>query len=190
MLFIMPDSVGGPRTSKSDLAFSPRSISCTRRLVEIVLMQIYGKVVSGQPYTYLLVKQLYRLILSLISLTTKKDALGRSHVANEPRLRHLYSSYRNFTIGKTYTTFTNLSSYPEINDANGPLGHFLIRQELIRYNASLSWGEIFLALEKAESTFTSTTGSSFQVNDDQIPDIIGKIKFSGSWGNYVRRWNH
>ena len=101
-------------------------------------MQTYGKVVSGQPYTCLLARiTAYRLMLSLISLTTKKDASGRSHVANEPRLRHLYSTYRNFTIGKTYTTFANLSSYPEINDANGPVGHLLvIRQELVRYNAS------------------------------------------------------
>ena len=175
-------SVGGPRTSKSDLAFSPRSIpipdtgknSVDANLRESrVWATLYLPVGDNSLSTY----------IEFDFFDSKKDALGRSHVANEPRLRHLYSPYRNFTIGKTYTTFTNLSSYPEINDANGPLGHFLIRQELIRYNASLSWGEIFLALEKAESTFTSTTGSSFQVNDDQIPDIIGKIKFSGSWGN-------
>ncbi len=77
-----------------------------------------------------------------------------------------------------------MSSYPEINDANGPLGILNIRQELIRYNKDLSWGEIFLAVERPESSFTSPTGSSFQVNDDQIPEFIGKVQFSRLWGNW------
>ena len=108
---------------------------------------------------------------------------GADHVANEPRMRHLYSSFRNLAIGKTYTTFVNISSYPEINDANGSLGVLSIRHELIRYKASFHWGEVFLALEKGKSTFTSTSGGGFQVNDNQVPDFIGKVKYSDTWGN-------
>lgn len=176
------NSVGGSRTSKSDLAFSPTG----------VLVPNTGRNSFDANIRDSRVWATLRLPVSKNSLSTyvefdffdtKKDASGRSHVANEPRLRHLYSSFRNFTIGKTYTTFANISSYPEINDANGPVGNLLIRQELIRYNTSRSWGEIFLAVEKAESTFSLASGSSFQVNDDQIPDFIGKIKFSDSWGN-------
>ncbi len=176
------NSVGGARTSKSDLAFSPTGIL----VPETNRNSLDANIRESRVWATL------KLPVGSNSLSTyvefdffdsKKDSSGRSHVANEPRLRHLYSSFRNFTIGKTYTTFANLSSYPEINDANGPVGNLLVRQELIRYNNSLNWGEVFLSLEKGESTFSLSTGGSFQVNDDQIPDIVGKIKISDSWGN-------
>ncbi len=174
------NSVGGTRTSKSDLAFSPTGIPDTsRNSFDANLRESRVWATLRLPVG----KNSLSTYVEFDFFDTKKDASGRSHVANEPRLRHLYSSFRNFTIGKTYTTFANLSSYPEINDANGPVGNLLVRQELIRYNTSFDWGEIFFSLEKSESTFSLSTGSSFQVNDDQIPDIIGKIKFSESWGN-------
>ncbi len=176
------DSVGGIRTSKSDLAFSPTSIpipATGRNSLDANLRDSRVWATLKLPVG----KESLSTYIEFDFFNTKKDAAGHTHVANEPRLRHLYSSFRNFTIGKTYTTFTNLSSYPEINDSNGPVGDLIIRQELIRYNLSRSWGEIFLAMEKAESTFSTSTGGRFQVNDDQIPDFIGKVKFSDSWGN-------
>jgi DcaP outer membrane protein len=176
------NSVGGVRTSKSDLAFSPTSISVpdtSRNSLDANLRESRLWATLSLP----LGQNKLSTYVEFDFFDTKKDASGRTHVANEPRMRHLYSTFKNLTVGKTYTTFANLSSYPEINDANGPVASLLLRQELIRYNAPLSWGEIFLAIEKAESTFSLTTGNRFQVNDDQIPDFIGKIKFSGSWGN-------
>jgi outer membrane DcaP-like protein len=176
------NSLGGIRTSKSDLAFSPTSIPVPdtgRNSLDANIRESRVWATLHLPVG----KNSLSTYIEFDFFDTKKDASGRSHVANEPRLRHLYSTFRNLTIGKTYTTFANLTSYPEINDNNGPVGNLLIRQELIRYNTSHSWGESFLAVEKAESTFSLTSGSSFQVNDDQIPDIIGKIKISDSWGN-------
>jgi DcaP outer membrane protein len=176
------DSVGGIRTSKSDLAFSPSAIPVPDTGRNSFDANIRESRVWATLYIPL-GKDKLSTYIEFDFFDTKKDSSGRSHVANEPRMRHLYSSFKNFTVGKTYTTFANLSSYPEINDANGPVGNLLVRQELVRYNTSLNWGEIFFSLEKGESTFSLATGSSFQVNDDQIPDIIGKIKFSDSWGN-------
>ena len=176
------DSVGGTRTNKSDLAFSASSISVpdsSKNSLDANLRESRIWATLNIP----LAKNKLSTYVEFDFFDTKRDATGRSHVANEPRMRHLYSTFKNLTIGKTYTTFVNLSSYPEINDANGPVGNMAIRQELIRYNTTFSWGEIFFAMEKGESTFISATGSSFQVNDDQIPDIIGKVKLSDTWGN-------
>lgn len=176
------NGVGGIRTSKSDLAFSPTSIPVTstgRNSIDANIRDSRIWATLSLPIG----KNPLSTYVEFDFFDTKKDSSGRSHVANEPRMRHLYSSFKNFTIGKTYTTFANISSFPEINDANGPVGNLLIRQELIRYNTSLNWGEIFLSFEKAESTFSLSTGSSFQVNDGQFPDIAGKIKISDSWGN-------
>jgi len=176
------NSVGGTRTSKSDLAFSPTGI----RVPEAERNSLDANIRESRIWATLKIPVGDNSLSTYIEFDffdTKKDSSGSPHVSNEPRLRHLYSSFRNFTIGKTYTTFANISSYPEINDANGPVANLLVRQELIRYNKSLNWGEVFFSLEKGESTFSLPTGSSFQVNDDQIPDIVGKIKFSESWGN-------
>ena len=176
------NSVSTNRTSKSDLAFSPTSIPVPEKnkgIFDVNLRESRVWAALSLP----IVNDVLSTYVEFDFFDTKKDASGRSHVTNEPRMRHLYSSFKNFTVGKTYTTFVNVSSYPEINDANGPVGNLLIRQELVRFNTSLSWGEIFFALEKGESTFTTSTGSSFQVNDEQVPDIIGKIKFSDTWGN-------
>jgi len=176
------DSLGGIRTSKSDLALSASSIPIPdsgKNSLDANLRESRIWATLNIP----LAKNKLSTYVEFDFFDTKRDATGRSHVANEPRMRHLYSTFKNLTVGKTYTTFVNLSSYPEINDANGPVGNLAIRQELIRYNTTFSWGETFFALEKGESTFISTTGSSFQVNDDQIPDIIGKIKFLDKWGN-------
>ncbi len=176
------DSVGGTKTSKSDLAFSPGSIPVPdsgKGSLDANLRESRIWATLNLP----LGKNKLSTYVEFDFFDTKRDAMGRSHVANEPRMRHLYSTFKNLTVGKTYTTFANLSSFPEINDANGPVGNLIVRHELIRYNTTLSWGEIFFAMEKGESTFTSSTGSSFQVNNDQMPDIIGKVKFSESWGN-------
>jgi hypothetical protein len=177
------DSVGGVRTSKSDLAFSPGSIPITNQgknelnanLRESRLWATLNLPLGAQKLSTYVEFDLFN---------SRRDSLGRSHVGNDPRLRHLYFTYNNLTVGKTYTTFSNLIAYPEINDGNGPVGSLILRQELIRYSKELSWGKILLAIEKPESTFTSTTGSSFQVNDDQTPDFVGKVEFSKNWGTW------
>ncbi len=176
------DSVGGIRTSKSDLAFSPGSIpvpETDRNSFDANLRESRVWATLTLP----LGDDSLATYVEFDFFDTKKDSLGRTHVANEPRMRHLYSTFKNLTIGKTYTTFANISAFPEINDANGPVANLIIRHELVRYIIPTSWGETFLALEKGESTFTSATGSSLQVNDDQLPDIVGKIQFSETWGN-------
>ena len=177
------DSVGGNRTSKSDLAFSPGAIPIpdnNKNSLDVNLRESRLWATLQFPIN----EQSFSTYVEFDFFDTKRDSSGRSHVSNDPRLRHLYASFMNLTIGKTYTTFVNMSSFPEMNDANGPLGVLDIRQDfLIRYNSKLSFGEFFVALEKPESTFTSSSGSSFQVNDDHVPDIVAKIEFTKPWGN-------
>lgn len=177
------NSIGGIRTSKSDLAFSPGAIPLpdnNKNSLDFNLRESRLWATLKLPIS----EQSLSTYVEFDFFDSKRDSAGRAHVANEPRLRHLYASFMNLTAGKTYTTFVNMAAYPEINDANGPVGVLSIRQELIRFNKQLSFGDVSIALENPESTFTSASGSSFQVNDDQVPDIIGKIELSGDWGNW------
>ena len=176
------ESVGGNKTSKSDLAFSPRSIPIASsdddldlnlresRLWATLRLPLFNKTLSGY--------------VEFDFFDTEKDRTGLFHVTSDPRLRHAYGEYNGFTFGKTYSTFVNLSAYPEINDANGPLGVLNIRQELIRYENSTEWGKLYFSVEKPESTFTTFSGSSIQTGEDHTPDFAGKIEFRSLWGNW------
>jgi hypothetical protein len=67
-------------------------------------------------------------------LDTERNKRGDAELAAMQRLRHAYATHRGITVSKTYTTFTNLAAYPEINDANSPLGVTNIRHVVARFS--------------------------------------------------------
>lgn len=174
------NSVSTSRKSKSDLAFTPRSIPLTNtgsdadinlresRIWSIATLPLAGNTLSGY--------------IEFDLFDTRRDVNGVSHVTDSPRLRHLYTDYGGWTLGKTFTNFVNLSAYPEVNDANGPIANHLLRQMLLRYRQSVGYSELSLSLEHGESTFVSTAANRFQVNDGQLPDIVAKISLTKNWG--------
>ena len=83
-------------------------------------------------------------------------AASNEKVSNSfvPRLRHAYGTLGGFTLGQTFTTFLNVSAYPETNDLNGPVSIMNIRQPLIRYEHKQEWGKWFIAMESPETTLT------------------------------------
>lgn len=170
------NTVSTSRKSKSDLAFTPRSIppDDTRGGTDLNLRE-------SRIWSTLTLHDLAAYI-EFDFFDTKRDAAGVSHVTNSPRLRHLYTDYGGWTLGKTFTNFVNMSAFPEINDANGPVGIHAVRQMILRYRHTLDVAELALSLEHGESTFVSTTGNRFQVNDGQLPDLVAKLSFIESWG--------
>ena len=101
-----------------------------------------------------------------------------------PRLRHAYGTLGGFTLGQTFTTFMNVSAFPEVNDLNGPVGIMNIRQPLFRYQYNRDWGKLFVAVENPETTLVTTAGSRIAPDDDRLPDMVGKVEFTGDWGNW------
>ncbi|HSR63831.1 MAG TPA: DcaP family trimeric outer membrane transporter [Gammaproteobacteria bacterium] len=177
------ESVGGRNTQKSDLAFSPASIPLTNRgkdsidfmaresrLWMTVHLPVHEQDLSGY--------------VEYDMFDTELDSTGKSRLSNLPRLRHAYATYSSFTIGRTYTTFVNLSAHPEINDANGPLGVLNIRQEILRYTREFSFGELQLALENPDTSLLSFTGRRFFSDTNEVPDLLGKLEFTENWGNW------
>lgn len=102
-----------------------------------------------------------------------------------PRLRHAYGTLGGITLGQTYTTFMNVSAYPEINDLNGPVGIMNIRQPLFRYGLEQDWGNLYLAMENPETTLVTASGTRIAPDDDRLPDMIAKLEFSSDWGNWT-----
>lgn len=114
------------------------------------------------------------------------DDSGNEKVSNSyvPRLRHAYVDYGGFTAGQTWTTFMNVSAFPDMNDTGGPAGIINIRQPMVRYHLDQDWGRVYLALEQPESALTTPAGTRYGLDDDQLPDIVGKVELSGAWGNW------
>ena len=114
------------------------------------------------------------------------DDSGNEKVSNSyvPRLRHAYVDYGDFTAGQTWTTFMNVSAFPDMNDTGGPAGIINVRQPMLRYHHDLEWVRVYLALEQPESALSLPSGARSSFDDDLVPDMVGKLEFSGDWGNW------
>jgi len=114
------------------------------------------------------------------------DDSGNEKVSNSyvPRVRHAYVNYGDFSAGQTWSTFMNVSAFPDMNDTGGPAGIINIRQPMLRYQHDGGWGRFYLALEQPESTLTTSAGDRVATDDEQYPDMVGKLEFSGDWGTW------
>jgi len=115
------------------------------------------------------------------STSASNEKVSNSYV---PRLRHAYGSLGGWTLGQTYTTFMNISAYPEVNDLNGPAGIIHVRQPLIQYRFDADWGNLALAMENPETTLITTTGGHIAPDADRLPDFVAKTEFKSGWGNW------
>ncbi|MEO8523221.1 MAG: DcaP family trimeric outer membrane transporter [Caldimonas sp.] len=111
---------------------------------------------------------------------------GNESVSNSNglRVRHAYGSLGNFLAGQTWTTFSDVATYPETVDFGGPAGVIFARQAQVRWTQPFAGGQWALALENPETVVSLPTGQTFRADDDHVPDIAGNIKFDTSWGKY------
>jgi hypothetical protein len=100
--------------------------------------------------------------------------------SEHPRLRHAFIKYKNWTIGQTWSTYVNPSSFVESANLGGPLiASAFIRQSMVRY----TMGGFQIAIENPESLGGGAVPGANHGTQDAIPDIIGKYTFKGKWGN-------
>lgn len=99
---------------------------------------------------------------------------GNERVSNSynPRLRHAFFKYNNWTFGQTWSTFMDVGALPESVDFIGPSESTIFdRQPLIRY----THGPWEFAIENPETTVTPFGGGSRIVSDDgAIPDMVAR----------------
>ena len=106
------------------------------------------------------------------------SAQGNELVSNSysPRLRRAYVDYKGWRVGQEWSTFQNTSAIPEsasflaLSD-----GMIFVRQAQIRYTN----GPWQVAIENP-----NTTSLNFgSVDDNVLPDLIGRYNFKGDFGN-------
>jgi len=110
---------------------------------------------------------------------------GDERISNSynPRLRHAFVKYNNWTFGQTWTTFQDVGALPDQLDFIGPSeGTTFGRQDLIRYTS----GACEFAAENPETTITPFGGGARIVSDDgTIPDLVARYTHNLSDG-YVK----
>jgi hypothetical protein len=113
-------------------------------------------------------------------------ASGNESVSNSNnlRVRHAYGTLGNLLAGQTWTTFSDVATYPETVDFGGPAGVIFARQAQVRWTQPFAGGQWAVALENPETVVSLPTGQTFRADDDHVPDIAGNIKFDTSWGKY------
>ncbi len=174
------NSVSRDGTSKADLAFIPQTIPLADSSSSTELNLRESRLWSTLRLP--LADESLASYVEFDFFDTKLKANGTRVVANRPRLRHLYANYGGWTLGKTFTNFVNISAFPEINDANGPVGVHTLRHELLRYRRSFDRFALSLSIEDAESLFVTSNGNRVRVNDDQIPDLTARANINQNWG--------
>ena len=113
---------------------------------------------------------------------TRNTARG-DRLSAVPRLRHYHLKYGGLVLGQTNTGFFNVSSFPEVNDFNGPVGAVVVRQELVSYTHRFDWASASLSLEDSQSNLVTGSGQRLVPEDERYPDAVLKLVFNGDWGN-------
>jgi hypothetical protein len=112
---------------------------------------------------------------------------GNETVSNSSgfRLRHAYGVLGSFGAGQTWTNFMNVPAFAETLDFGGPVGELFVRQAQVRWTQKFERGEWAVSLENPESVFAVPgTGVAFRADDDRYPDIVGRVTFNTSAGQY------
>ncbi len=97
---------------------------------------------------------------------------GNSKVSSsyDPRMRHAFIKYKNWTVGQTWSTFMPLGSIADALDFGGAhVGQVFVRQGQVRYTT----GGLELAIENP---------SEDNGHNQAIPDLVGRYTFKGDWG--------
>ena len=97
------------------------------------------------------------------------------------RLRHAYGTFNGFLAGQTWSTFLDLSAYPDVVDFNGPGDLALVRNPMLRYTFALAPGAtLAIAAENARGT---QYGQSAPRKFQSIPDFHANLTYTGAWGH-------
>src|SRR5690606_29995860 len=99
------------------------------------------------------------------------ECVSNSYV---PRLRQAFGPWKGWTIGQTYSTFTDMSALPEILNQGKQAAFLHVRQPLVRYTMAAPGGNLQLALENPED------GGY----DQSIPDVVARYNLKTGYGSY------
>lgn len=135
-----------------------------------------------------------KTVAVLVELDFLLGGQGDERVSNSfnPRLRHFYFEYDEWTLGQTWSVFQILDVPEDLDFAGVADGFIFNRQPQIRFSSG-SWE---LSLENPETTLNPFRGGDRVVTEGAtLPDFVVRHNSIGDWGNFsiaglLRRLNH
>jgi hypothetical protein len=97
---------------------------------------------------------------------------------NSYRLRHAFGQWRGFTVGQTWSTFSDPEAEPDGIDFEGLNAISLFRQAQVRWTHGFSERlALALALENPAPDLSAADGSPVQ-GVNQVPDVIARFRWT------------
>lgn len=98
---------------------------------------------------------------------------------NNPVLNQAFMQLKGFTLGKTWSTFCDMTAVPTTIDQEGPSSAVAVRQPQIRYTHALDSGwQLSLALEYAVPDYTNQPDNYTATIRQRIPDIPLAVRYT------------
>ena len=113
------------------------------------------------------------------------DFFGGEPGSENLRLRHAYGSLGYFTVGQTWSTFTDPAAVPATLDFEGAVSNVNRRQGLLRYERPLH-GELVkfaIAVEDPQIEIQSS-GPLAGAGRTETPDLIIRLRSHPDWGEF------
>ena len=106
----------------------------------------------------------------------------RLTTATSPNIRHAFVRWRGLLAGQHWTTFQNLTAFPETIDFIGITdGTIFVRQAQLRYTN----GPWQMSIENPETTVTPFRGGARIVTDTaNVPDVVLRYNHTADWGSF------
>lgn len=113
------------------------------------------------------------------------DFIGPNN-KNEPRLRKLYFTYKNWKIGQDWSNVNDLDTWPNLLDFNGPNAALYDRKMQIKYSKQINNKNQFsISLEDpATPSITLPENELGWKKQQLLPNIVGAYKYGSR--SYVR----
>jgi len=108
-------------------------------------------------------------------------------------LRHAWIELGNWGIGQTWTTFMDISTWPNVYDWWGPSAMALNRNVQLRYTfpQAIGGGQLALALEKQNGSFNVDPLNALAPalaesvsTKSELPDLIARWRLERDWGHF------
>ena len=109
------------------------------------------------------------------------------------RLRRAYGELGHLRAGQEWSTFIDLSLYPETIDFGGAAGSLFMRQALIRWTQPFTNGSFMFAAENPETTLIGKTlnedgldftNTQMSGSGEFMPDFIARVNYDASFGHF------
>jgi hypothetical protein len=108
------------------------------------------------------------------------------------RLRHAYGQLGAWTVGRTFSNFIDIDSWPDTLEFYGPAAATFLFNSQVRYTQGLGNGLSASGAVETPRTDIACNGAATCGGRERLPDLTGKLRWDQPWGHLqgTAIWRH